>query len=130
MTPPPSLVRATLAVALGGAVGAVVRVLASELVGPSAPGAWPWATLLVNASGAFALGLLLTRLQRRPTPWPYLRPLLGTGVLGGYTTFSALAVETVQLGEAGRAVAAAAYALSSLVVTVLAVVLGRAVAAR
>lgn len=130
MTPPPPLVRATLAVAVGGAVGAVARVLASELVGQRAPGAWPWATLLVNASGAFALGVLLTLLQRRPAPWPYLRPLLGTGVLGGYTTFSALAVETVQLGEAGRPGAAAAYALTSLVVTVLAVVLGRAVAAR
>lgn len=122
----PPLGRAALAVAAGGAVGAVARALVGAAI-PHEPGAWPWATLLVNAAGAFLLGLLLTGLGRAQTPWPYARPLLGTGVLGGFTTFSALSLDAVLLAEAGRAPLAGAYVLASLVVTVGGVLLARRV---
>lgn len=84
--------------ACGGALGGVLR----EAVGaalPSAPGTWDWAVLAVNAVGAFALAALLTVLARRPSS-ERVRLLVGTGLLGGLTTFSGLVVEAVLLAEA------------------------------
>src|SRR3954453_5186330 len=92
---------AYLLAALGGALGALARWGVATAL-PSSPGAWPWATLLVNLTGCLLRCVLLAvRLARFPgTPW--LRPFLATGVLGGYTTFSTFAVETVTLVDAGR----------------------------
>lgn len=78
-------------------------------------GAWPWATLAVNASGAFALAVLLTLATERIAVAPWVRPLLGTGLLGAYTTFSALSLETEQMMAAGRVTTAIAYAATSVV---------------
>lgn len=72
---------------------------------PTAPGTWGWSVLVVNAVGAFALAVLLTVLARRPSE--RVRLLLGTGLLGGLTTFSGLVVDAVLLAEAGPALAAA-----------------------
>lgn len=88
---------AVLLVACGGAVGGVLR----EAVGralPTGPGTWGWAVLVVNAVGGFALAALLTVLARRPSE--RVRLAVGTGVLGGLTTFSGLVVEAVLLAEA------------------------------
>lgn len=123
---PPSLLP-VLAVAAGGAAGAVLRVLVAEAL-PHEPGAWPWSTLLVNAAGAFALGLLLTVLPRRPGAPPWLQPLLGPGLLGGFTTFSTLSLDAVQLADAGRSGLAVAYAGSSVLAVLGAVLLARRVA--
>ena len=120
-------------VALGGAAGALARYGLSAWIGSlGARQAWanfPLATLLINVSGAFALGYLLTRLGRRIGP-PELRLALGTGFLGAYTTFSTFSVETDALllrGEWGRA---ALYVLLTVVVGLAAAVLGRAAALR
>jgi fluoride exporter len=94
-------------VGVGGAVGSVARYLLS-LAGPDGHG-FPWPTLAVNLTGAFALGLLAGALWTRPGAPPLLRPFLGTGVLGGFTTFSALAVETVARVAAGRVWLVAGY---------------------
>ncbi|RBY76660.1 fluoride efflux transporter CrcB [Blastococcus sp. TF02-09] len=102
-----------VAAALGGALGALARWGVTEAL-PSDPGAWPWATLLVNLSGCLALGLVLGLVLPRHPGSAWLRPFLATGVLGGYTTYSAFAVETVQLGEAGRPGAALGYVLASV----------------
>ncbi|MBY3553670.1 fluoride efflux transporter CrcB [Modestobacter lapidis] len=122
-----------LAAAVGGALGALARWgLGAALTSPA--GAWPAATLLVNLTGCLLLGVLLAVLLPRYPAHPWLRPLLATGLLGGWTTYSAFAVDTVRLAEAGAWGAAAGYVLASVVGGVLAVaaglLLGRAVADR
>lgn len=100
-----------LLVACGGALGGLLRAGVLELW-PHEPGAWGWATLAVNVSGAFALSALLGVLARRPSD--RARLLLGTGLLGALTTFSGLVVDAVLLADAGRPGAAAAYVLVSV----------------
>ena len=114
--------RELVAVFAGGCAGAVARALLGEAL-PHDPGGWPWATLIVNVAGAFALGLLVTRLQERVPPSLYRRPLLGTGLCGALTTFSTLQIELLQMLDHDRAGAAAAYAAVSLVAGCLAVAL-------
>jgi fluoride exporter len=120
-----------VAAALGGALGALARWGVAEALPPSAAG-WPWSTLLVNLTGCLLLGLLIAAVFARRPDHPWLRPFLGTGVLGGYTTFSAFAVDVVRLVDAGAWPVAAGYVLASVAGGVLAaaagVRLGRAVA--
>jgi fluoride exporter len=82
--------RELVAVALGGALGTGARLTIDTLVGQ------PVSTLAINVVGSFALGLLVARLWSSAAPW--LRAGLGAGLLGSFTTFSALAVTLVQLG--------------------------------
>jgi fluoride exporter len=118
---------AYLLAALGGALGSLARwALAYAL--PS-PGGWPWPTLLVNLTGCFLLGALVAVLAARTPEPPWMRPFLGVGLLGGYTTYSAFAVEVVGLVDGGAHLLAAGYVLLSVAGGVAAVVLG-AVAAR
>ncbi len=112
-----------VAAALGGGLGALGRWGIAEALPHDAAG-WPWATLLVNLTGCLVLGLLLGLVFARSPGSPWLRPFLGTGVLGGFTTFSALAVETVQLTDAGRPQLAAGYVVVSVVGGVGAAALG------
>lgn len=91
---------------------------------PSSAGGWPWATLLVNLTGCALIGVLLAVLLARHPDSAWLRPFLATGVLGGYTTFSTFAVETVQLVEGGAALLAGGYVLVSVIGGVLAVLAG------
>ena len=84
-------------VALGGVIGSLGRYAVGVAL-PHRPGAFPWATLVVNVTGAFAMGLLVAYLVDRPGAHRLARPFVGVGVLGGWTTFSALAVDVVQLG--------------------------------
>jgi fluoride exporter len=77
--------RELAAIFMGGFIGAASRAEIAELL-PHAPGAWPWATLLVNVAGAFLLGYFVTRLQERLPLSAYRRPFLGTGICGGLTT--------------------------------------------
>ena len=96
---------------------------------PHSPGGWPWATLLVNLTGCLLFGVLVALLAARSPEPPWARPFLAVGVLGGYTTYSAFAVETVRLAEAGEPLLAAGYVLVSVVGGVLAVA-GGALAVR
>ena len=88
--------------------------LSSSKLPPHGPGGWPWATLLVNLTGAFLLGYFVTRLQERLPLSAYRRPFLGTGVCGGLTTFSTMQIELPQMLDAGRVALAAAYAIISV----------------
>ncbi|SDQ13778.1 CrcB family protein [Quadrisphaera sp. DSM 44207] len=113
--------RDLLLVAADGAVGVLARWAGTALVPPSREG-WPTGTLLVNLVGALALGALLGSLPAAPRGGR-LRLLLGTGLLGGFTTYSALAVEAVQLAAASPLLAVG-YALTSAAAGVLACAAG------
>ena len=117
-----------LLAALGGALGALARWGVATAL-PHSPGGWPWATLLVNLTGCLVFGALIAVLTTRSPEPPWVRPFLAVGVLGGYTTYSAFAVETVGLAEAGEPLLAAGYVLASVVGGVLAVA-GGALAVR
>lgn len=114
---------AYVAAALGGALGALARWGVTEAL-PHRTDAWPWATLLVNLTGCLVLGLLIGPVFTRSPASSWVRPFLGTGVLGGFTTYSAFAVETVQLADAGRAGIAAGYVAASVAGGVVAAALG------
>ncbi len=109
--------------ALGGALGALARWGVATVL-PHSPGGWPWATLLVNLTGCLLLGALAAALTARSPEPPWARPFLAVGVLGGYTTYSAFAVEAVALVEAGDPVLASGYVLVSVLGGVLAVAAG------
>ena len=114
---------AYLLAALGGALGALARWGVAEAL-PRTDGGWPWATLLVNLTGCLLVGVLTGVLANRSPEPAWARPFLAVGVLGGFTTFSAFAVEVVGLGDAGALVPAAGYVLASVVGGVLAVAAG------
>ncbi|MGV0850718.1 fluoride efflux transporter CrcB [Mycolicibacterium phlei] len=101
--------RELLAVFVGGAVGTVVRAVVETLVAPE-PGHWPWSTFAVNLVGAFLLGYVATRLPEDS----YRRPLLGTGLCGGLTTFSTMQVEILRMLERDHVALAAGYASASI----------------
>jgi CrcB protein len=115
--------RELAAVFAGGFAGAVARAALVEWI-PHEPGSWPWATFAVNLAGAFLLGFLVTRLQERLPLSAYRRPLLGTGLCGALTTFSALQLELLEMLDASRLGLAAAYAGASIAAGFLAVAAG------
>src|SRR6202023_2562204 len=88
--------RELAAVFAGGAIGTVARAALAEIAAPD-PARWPWPTFAVNIVGAFLLGYFTTRLLERLPLSSYRRPLLGTGLCGGVTTFSTLEVETLKM---------------------------------
>jgi CrcB protein len=104
----------SLWIAVAGSAGALSRYQLEGFISRHARGAFPWGTLVVNASGCFVLGLLFTLLTERFLPHPYLRSALTIGFLGAYTTFSTFAFETVRLAEDG----ARGLALLNVVVSV------------
>jgi CrcB protein len=100
------------AVGAGGALGAVSRE-AISLAWPAAAGGFPWATFLINMSGSVVLGFLATLMLEAFPRGRLARPLIGTGFIGAYTTFSTFAVEAVTLVRDGHPGTAAAYVLGS-----------------
>lgn len=123
MTDAPTDGRTVGLIAIGGAIGTLLRYALSRNV-PVEISTFPTTTLLINVVGALILGLLLGALGRhRPTDTT-LRPLIGIGVLGGFTTFSTFALETVQLARGDRLLIAAVYVGVSVGVGLLAARLG------
>lgn len=110
-------------VALGGVIGSLGRFAVGTAL-PHQGGDFPWATLVVNVTGAFSMGLLVAYLVDRPGAHRLARPFVGVGLLGGWTTFSALAVDAVQLGHAGQEQAALVYVAATFLVGTLAVAAG------
>jgi len=106
-----------VAVAAAGGIGAAARFVVDGLVKDRLGSAYPWGTTAINVSGSFALGLL-TGLALQAVVAPEWKAVLGTGLLGGYTTFSTASVETVRLLAAGRRGAAVANGLGMLVACV------------
>lgn len=114
---------ALAAVAVGGAAGALAR-YSLGIAFPHAVGAFPWTTFGVNVSGCLLIGVLVVLVTEWREAHPLVRPALGTGVLGGYTTFSTYAVDAHQMAAAGRIAPAAAYVVGTLVASVAATWLG------
>jgi CrcB protein len=108
-------------ISLGGAIGSLARWALSE-AWPHPPSAFPWATAVTNVSGCFAIGVLMVLALEVWPPSRYLRPFVGVGLLGGYTTFSTAMLETRSLATAGRPALAAGYAVGSVLAALAAVV--------
>ena len=119
---------ATLHVALGGAIGSVLRYQLGRgmtyWLGPQAVSAFPWATLTVNLIGSFAMGLLAGWLARHGEGGEPLRLLIGVGLLGGFTTFSAFSLELMVLADRGQAGQAFIYAAVSVLAGLSALYIG------
>ncbi|MBB5158623.1 fluoride efflux transporter FluC [Saccharopolyspora phatthalungensis] len=115
-------------VALGGALGATARYGAS-LWWPSPPGGFGWVTLGINVAGCAAIGVFMVLISDVWTAHRLVRPLVGTGVLGGFTTFSTYAVEAQQLVQTGQAGLSLAY-LATTPLAALAAVWAAATATR
>ena len=121
--------RELAAVFVGGAIGTFARAGLEALAAPD-PGRWPWPTFIVNIVGAFLLGYFVTRLLERLPTSSYRRPLLGTGLCGGLTTFSTMQVETVKMLEHHHYGLAVGYTLASIGAGLLAVYVATAMTRR
>ncbi|MFJ2090684.1 fluoride efflux transporter CrcB [Streptomyces sp. NPDC087901] len=88
-------------VALGGAVGASAR-YGAALLWPTATGTFPWTTLVVNVVGCAVIGVFMVVITEAWSVHRLVRPFFGTGVLGGFTTFSTYAVDIERLVDGGR----------------------------
>jgi CrcB protein len=121
--------RELAAVFVGGALGTLARAALATVAAPE-PGHWPWPTFIVNIVGAFLLGYFTTRLLERLPVSSYRRPLLGTGLCGGLTTFSTMQVEVVRMLEQQHYGLAVGYTAVSIVVGLLALYLATALVRR
>ncbi|UVK45231.1 fluoride efflux transporter CrcB [Mesorhizobium sp. AR07] len=112
-----------LLVVVGGGIGAGIRHLtnmgALRFVGPN----YPWGTMAINLVGSFAMGLFIATLARRGGT-NELRLFVATGILGGFTTFSAFSLDFATLWERGATLPALGYALASVIGAIIALFLG------
>ena len=110
-----------ISVALAGALGAVLRYAISTLIGVRF---FPWATLSVNVLGSLLMGMAYVVIVEKTLTDPQLKPVLMTGALGAFTTFSAFSLEAWDLIERGEAMTAFAYVMSSVLLSIGALALG------
>ncbi|MFI2435810.1 fluoride efflux transporter CrcB [Streptomyces sp. NPDC018693] len=108
------------AVALGGGLGATARYAAAQWW-PTPPDAFPWTTLWVNVAGCAVIGVFLVLITEVISAHRLLRPFFGTGVLGGFTTFSTYAVDAQRLFDEGHPGTALAYLAATLLAALTAV---------
>jgi fluoride exporter len=121
--------REIAAIFAGGALGTLLRAVLAEAF-PHAATAWPWPTFAVNIAAAFLLGYFVSRLQERLPLSSYRRPLLGTGLCGGLSTFSTMQVEILEMLSAHAWGLAAGYAAASITAGYAAVHLATAMVRR
>lgn len=122
------------AIALGGVLGAEAR-YGLALLRPHSEGGWPWSTFLTNVVGCLLIGVLMVVVLEVFDAHPLVRPLLGVGVLGGFTTFSTFAIDVVALARSGHYALLAGYVVGTPALALAAAALGvrvcrRAVARR
>lgn len=110
-------------VGLAGALGALARYLLGRLVVERVHTLFPWGTLIINVSGAFLIGLLFGLTSQKVVS-PQLQTILATGFLGGYTTFSTMSWEGVQLIRGGKTRQSALYLVANFLPGLLAAALG------
>ena len=113
-----------IAVAGGGAIGALARyALSSQITHMIGPG-YPWGILIVNIVGCFIMGVIAEAAALTWNPTPELRAFLTTGILGGFTTFSAFALDTVVLSERGDTTGTLLYVAGSVGGSIVALYVG------
>lgn len=113
-----------LAIALGGAIGAVGRHYVSAAMIVLIGHGFPWGTLAVNVAGSFLMGALIETMALVWSPSPEMRALLTVGMLGAFTTFSTFSLDVATLYERGATVQLAVYVVASVAVSVLALFVG------
>ncbi|WP_212523661.1 fluoride efflux transporter CrcB [Actibacterium sp. MT2.3-13A] len=109
-------------VALGGALGAMGRYLTGVAAVRVMGHGFPWGTLAVNIVGSFLMGVLVVVLARKGGT--HLSPLLATGLLGGFTTFSTFSLDALTIYERGQVALAAGYVAASVILSLAAIALG------
>jgi CrcB protein len=120
---------ALVAIFVGGSIGTVSRYL-HDAHHPVAQGHFPWVTLLINLTGSFAIGLVVPLTEHVATRVPLARPLLVIGILGGWTTYSTLAVEATLLAKDGDIASFFVYLAATVIGGAALVVAGHAVGRR
>jgi CrcB protein len=116
-------------VAAGGVLGSLAR-WGVGLAVPAPPGGFPWGTFGINVLGSLLMGVLVVVVTQVRDAHPLVRPFLGVGVLGGFTTFSTFAVDTETLLAGGHRATALAYLAGTVVAAVAAAALGVALTRR
>ena len=119
-----------LMVIFGGAAGSLMRYLLGTAIMTRIGGRFPWGTVVINVTGSFLIGLIMTLLSDRLNPHPNWRLLLVVGFLGGYTTFSSFEWETFGLAQDGSRWLGLINVVGSVVLGYIAVWLGAALAAK
>ncbi len=109
-----------IAIALGGALGSLARHFVSAGIYGVTGTAFPWGIFVVNVAGGFLMGLIVELGALKMNYSPELRAFLTTGILGGFTTFSAFSLDAALLIERGDLLSAALYMIGSVVLSVLA----------
>lgn len=121
--------RAAVLISIGGVIGTLTRYYVGTAIAYRLPLSFPWATLTINVTGCFVLGLVGTLALERFTPFTAeVRLLVGVGFCGAYTTFSTFGLESLALLRAGAIGTAAAYGLASYALGLLATYAGFALA--
>jgi CrcB protein len=113
-----------LTVALGGALGSVMRYMVAGAVQPAWWPGFPFGIFVVNITGGLAMGLIAALAALKLNLTPEMRAFLTTGILGGYTTFSTFSLDSAMLMERGAYVQASAYVIGSVVLSILALFAG------
>jgi CrcB protein len=129
LVPPRADAQTIIAIFVGGALGTLARAALAEAF-PHSATEWPWPTFAVNIVAALLLGYFVTRLQERLPLSSYRRPLLGTGVCGGLSTFSTMQVEILKMLSAHAYGLAAGYTTASIAAGYAAVHLATALVRR
>jgi len=117
-----------LAVAFGGALGAMTRLFVYNVFQRTGSSAFPWATLTVNVLGSFLIGIAFILITERMALGPYWRGVVTIGFLGAFTTFSTFSMDVIGLLEQGSLSQAFLYVLSSVLVCIIAAWLGLSLA--
>jgi CrcB protein len=112
------------AVAVGGALGALARYSLDRTIERRSFAVFPWSTFTINVSGSLLIGIVIAALVDRHHTPAWLRIGVVMGVVGGYTTFSTFAQETLDLIEENRLAVATIYSMASVVVSVVSVLIG------
>ena len=107
-----------IAIALGGALGSLLRYFVASAIQSPASAGFPWAIFLVNITGGFAMGVIVELSALKLQITPEVRAFLTVGILGGYTTFSTFSLDSVLLIQRGAYASAAAYIVGSTMLSI------------
>lgn len=118
------MIKMILLVGAGGFAGSVARFLSQQLIARYYPSSFPWATMAVNITGCFIIGLIYALSQKGTLISPEMRLLLATGFCGGFTTFSTFAYENITLMRDGEILYTFLYIAASIVIGFLAAYVG------